>query len=252
MTMLSLATLLSIYPVTLLAPMVLFLREARRPNILVKSLVSFFGSLLVWATLSWSLSGIPAPIGPTAVSRLADFIWYATPLGCNIMIGDLRPNLGLAWYMFVEMFDHFRSFFLGVFQLNLFIYVAPMSIKFRQDPVLLTVFLMAVQSIFKPYPTLIDSVMIVTFLTFCGNGLLKRSVLLRLYPFAMIAFSMLAPINWHYWIHQGSGNANFFYAITLFYNACHICLILDIMYRWFIRDLEKRNPGVSLKDVYHY
>ena len=31
---------------------------------------------------------------------------------------DLTPNVGMWWYFFTEMFDHFRPFFLGVFQVS--------------------------------------------------------------------------------------------------------------------------------------
>lgn len=32
---------------------------------------------------------------------------------------DLTPNVGMWWYFFNEMFDHFRPFFRGVFQVSL-------------------------------------------------------------------------------------------------------------------------------------
>lgn len=31
-------------------------------------------------------------------------------------MSDLTPNVGMWWYFFTQMFDHFRNFFLGVFQ----------------------------------------------------------------------------------------------------------------------------------------
>ena len=39
--------------------------------------------------------------------------------------------MGLFWYFFLEMFDHFRLFFLWVLQLNAFIYLIPFTIIFR-------------------------------------------------------------------------------------------------------------------------
>lgn len=37
----------------------------------------------------------------------------------SLSVSDLTPNVGMWWYFFTEMFDHFRSFFLGVFQVSL-------------------------------------------------------------------------------------------------------------------------------------
>lgn len=58
-------------------------------------------------------------------------------MGANVMLSkrltipDLTPTIGLGWYFFIEMFDHFRSFFVGVFQLHILAYVAPLTIAYR-------------------------------------------------------------------------------------------------------------------------
>lgn len=49
----------------------------------------------------------------------------------SVAISDLKPNIGLAWYFFIEMFDHFRAFFLVVFALHPLIYIAPFTIAYR-------------------------------------------------------------------------------------------------------------------------
>ena len=49
----------------------------------------------------------------------------------SLTIPDLTPTIGLGWYFFIEMFDHFRTFFVGVFQLHLLMYVAPLCFAFR-------------------------------------------------------------------------------------------------------------------------
>lgn len=59
------------------------------------------------------------------------------------------------WYFFTEMFDHFRVFFRGVFQLHTFIYIAPLCIRF-EDPLHVVLLLSCVISTWKSYPTLGD------------------------------------------------------------------------------------------------
>ena len=51
----------------------------------------------------------------------------------SLQVSDLTPNMGLFWYFFTEMFEHFRNFFLWVFQLNAFFYCIPLTIKLRYD-----------------------------------------------------------------------------------------------------------------------
>jgi hypothetical protein len=36
----------------------------------------------------------------------------------RLELGDLSPNVGLWWYFFTEMFDHFRPFFLAIFSVR--------------------------------------------------------------------------------------------------------------------------------------
>lgn len=49
----------------------------------------------------------------------------------SLLITDLTPNLGLWWYFFMEMFDHFRDFFLLTFNVHVACYVLPFAIKYR-------------------------------------------------------------------------------------------------------------------------
>ncbi len=76
------------------------------------------------------------------------------------------PNSGMWWYFFTEMFDHFRNFFLGVFQvrkslitlnpqLHIAIYVLPVCLRV-QDPLQAVLVLVGVISTWKSYPTLGD------------------------------------------------------------------------------------------------
>ena len=52
-------------------------------------------------------------------------------LSDSLTISDLKPNIGLAWYFFIEMFDHFRAFFLVVFALHPLLYVAPFTFAYK-------------------------------------------------------------------------------------------------------------------------
>jgi len=69
----------------------------------------------------------------------------------SLSVSDLTPNVGLNWYFFTEMFDHFRTFFVGAFQasfsagvslesqadthplaqMHIAIYVAPLCIRLQ-------------------------------------------------------------------------------------------------------------------------
>jgi phosphatidylinositol glycan class U len=78
---------------------------------------------------------------------------YGTPL----LLPDLTPNVGLWWYFFIEMFDSFREFFLGVFWLHMASYVGGLTIRVRKQPLFVVVALVGIFAVFQPYPSVADS-----------------------------------------------------------------------------------------------
>lgn len=50
--------------------------------------------------------------------------------------------------------------------------------------------------------------------------------------------SCLGPVFYHLWIYAGSGNANFFYAITLVFAVGQGVLLGDAMFALLRRDVE--------------
>lgn len=75
----------------------------------------------------------------------------------RLTVPDLRPNVGLFWYFFTEMFEHFRPLFVCAFQINaLFLYVVPLSFRLYEEPMLLATSLTALSAIFKSYPSVGD------------------------------------------------------------------------------------------------
>lgn len=75
----------------------------------------------------------------------------------RLTVPDLRPNIGLFWYFFTEMFEHFRMLFICAFQINCaFLYLVPLTLRLHDEPMLLATSLTALMAIFKSYPSLGD------------------------------------------------------------------------------------------------
>ncbi|XP_036804287.1 phosphatidylinositol glycan anchor biosynthesis class U protein-like [Oncorhynchus mykiss] len=146
---------------------------------------------------------------------------------------DLTPNIGLFWYFFAEMFEHFRLFFICVFQINVFFYTIPLSIKLKEHPVFLIFMQIAIISIFKFYPTVGDIALYMAFLP-AWNHLYRflRNIFLVLV--VLLACSALFPVLWHLWIYAGS--ANFYYSITLLFNVAQILGVSDYFYVYLQRE----------------
>lgn len=83
------------------------------------------------------------------------FVWNT--IGFILTVPDLRPNIGLYWYFFTEMFEHFRWLFIASFQINVgLLYIIPLASRLRHDPMLLAFSYLAIAAIFKSYPCIGD------------------------------------------------------------------------------------------------
>ncbi|WAR11372.1 PIGU-like protein [Mya arenaria] len=82
-------------------------------------------------------------LGLTAALFLASYFiegstrFLPATTGFILGVPDLTPNLGVFWYFFTEMFEHFRPFFICVFQINAFLFTVPLAIKLKDHPIFL-------------------------------------------------------------------------------------------------------------------
>ncbi|KAG8131847.1 putative Phosphatidylinositol glycan anchor biosynthesis class U protein [Naja naja] len=242
---LALATYQSLYPLTLFAPAVLYLLQRQFIPVKMKSKEFWFftmqyaglylGSLIVIICLSFF------------VLNSWDFI--PSVYGFILSVPDLTPNVGLFWYFFAEMFEHFSLFFVCVFQINVFFYTIPLALKLKEHPMFFMFVQLAIISIFKSYPTVGDIALYMAFLPLWShlyqckfyiivNVGIVHNVLRNVFILScvLIVCSLLFPVLWHLWIYAGSANSNFYYAITLTFNVGQIFLISDYFYAFLQRE----------------
>ncbi|KAF9382066.1 hypothetical protein CPB97_007364 [Podila verticillata] len=230
------ASYLSLYPAMLAIPVMIMLTEriqdveAKKRTILRCS-AFFLASLSSLFLLSFVLT------------NSWDFI--GSVYGTILAVSDLTPNLGLFWYFFIEMFDQFRPFFLIVFQIHVFIFAVPISIKLRKYPLFICFLLSTVMGAFKGYPSVGDASLYLGLLPLCSE-IFKYMRYSFLIVNLFLYSSFLAPIFWYLWVYVGSGNANFFYAIGLVYGIGEIVLMIDTTFALLRRDFEAASPPDSV------
>ncbi len=146
------------------------------------------------------------------------------------------------------MFDSFRSFFLAVFWLHLASYVGGLCIRVRTQPLAVISVYLGILAIFKPYPAVADTSLFVGVLP-----LFAHVVPLMRYAFVAVASqlyaSFLGPAFFHLWIYAGSGNANFFYAITLVWSLAQSVLVTDLLFSVIRDEWEAERPEMVGKEV---
>ncbi|KAI0431067.1 GPI transamidase subunit PIG-U [Xylaria sp. FL1042] len=242
MLALAFASYLSMYPILLLPPLVLLAYDRQRQSNQITSPVQFAGTTVL--TVASSLSAL------FAISYLLAGSWefFPSTYGIQLTLTDLTPNVGLWWYFFVEMFDSFRSFFLGVFWLHLSSYVGGLSIRIRSQPLAALTILLGILSIFKPYPSIAD-----ISLSLAVVPLFRHVFPLMRYTFfaasTILYSAFLGPAFYYLWIYAGSGNANFFYAITLVWSLGQSLLVTDLTFAILRDEWEVERPEMVGKEI---
>lgn len=243
MVALSFASYLSMYPVLLLPPLVLLAFD-RQPSKRGTQPAAKFAATntLIFAGCIGMLLGI------SFVLTGNSWQFLARTYGIQLTLSDLTPNVGLWWYFFIEMFDSFRAFFLAVFWLHLASYTGGLSIRLRNQPLVVLTLLLGIFSIFKPYPSISDASLFLAMLP-----LFRHIFPLMRYTFVgtstILYATFLGPAFYHLWIYAGSGNANFFYAITLVWSLGQSLLVSDLTFAVLRDEWEVERPEMIGKEV---
>ncbi|OXB39768.1 phosphatidylinositol glycan, class U [Cryptococcus neoformans] len=215
--LLAVAVHTSFYPIILLPPIVILLGKTNttqsKKSSVLQSLSFFAASTMAIGVFNFVIMG-------------NNWIWKS--LGTSLEVTNLTPNVGMWWYFFTEMFDHFRTFFLGVFQLHTVIYIAPICIRMVDRPLDAILLLLAIFVTWKSFPALGDMGLCAGLIG-CFPDILANlrhplfSLTVHLYT------SILLPLLHSLWLLTGTGNANFFYAATMVYGLNASLVIVDML-----------------------
>ena len=233
---LALATYKSLYPVMLIVPLCVILSEDK-PHLLtktsIKTTIVFSAFLAMLLYISYFIMG-------------QSWSFLNSTYGFILSVPELTPNMSLFWYFFTEMFEHFRLFFVCTFQVNVFIYVIPMTFKLKKDPFLLSFGLIGLIAIFKSYPSYGDVGFYISLLPMLKH-LFPYTKQLFIVACMFLASTVLGPILYHLWIYNGSANANYFFAINLVFGTAQIFLVTDILVAYLKREFYLRNGYKELR-----
>ena len=230
----ALAAYLSLYPIVLVVPAALFLT-----HIDVKShdLRSYLAATSLVQTGVCTFSALGLLLYASQYFEGGSWDFLQSTYGFILNVPDLTPNIGVFWYFFTEMFEHFRLFFICVFQIHAFIYVVPLTFRLADHPIFLTYMLVALGAIFKSYPSYADCVLYLSLLPLWRHVMrYMRNNFVVAVMFAVCA--VLAPVLWHLWLLAGSANANFYFAITLVLCTAQIFLLTDLLFAFLRREYD--------------
>ncbi|KAH3676445.1 hypothetical protein WICMUC_002076 [Wickerhamomyces mucosus] len=162
----------------------------------------------------------------------------------SFYFAKISPNLGLWWYFFIEMFEFFIPFYTQIFNLLQIVFIIPLSLRLPfQFSFLLSVAIIKFGNNFAELTDLI----LISGLFLTQSYIFGHLKLAYLGVLLLIMAVILAPIFYHLWINLGSGNSNFFYAITLLYNLGLAISLVDYIWavlQWEFK-LDTKNKNVN-------
>ncbi|KAI9219243.1 GPI transamidase subunit PIG-U-domain-containing protein [Blastocladiella britannica] len=217
----ALAFLLGLHPIVMLPIVALIERRATHlsAHALIPAMLIQVGAwIMMWSMFATHALGMdPWHIANATLG----FLWR---------VPDMTPNVGLWWYFLMEVFDHFREFFVFVFHAHVFMYLAPVLLRYGKElPVFAFVVYLGILAALRPYPTAGDWALWIGFLPLYATTW-KYHRYSYLTSSLVLFTGLLYPTMYVLWTHLGSGNANFPYSLTLLAGVTATLLLADLMH----------------------
>ena len=156
---------------------------------------------------------------------------------------DLSPNMGLNWYFFMQMFDRFRRYFVALFTMLQFIFVAPLTIRLYEYPIILVSAFFLLGVLFKPVHTLHDASIGLAMVLMAPRTMARMGNASLVSLFAIVVPATLNVMFYWLWLETGTGNANYMFFQCLAYNVFLAIITLD-----FISASMKRDKALRLTE----
>lgn len=127
------------------------------------------------------------------------------------------------------MFQEFKGFYKFVLHSQILIFSIPISVRFCHRPMFAFFLHAMLMAIFKPFPVAADVALYLNLLPMFVPALRwsHPGVMLGL---VMQMAAIMGPATLYQWLHTGSANSNFFYAMTLVWAGAQVLLMLLITF----------------------
>lgn len=163
-----------------------------------------------------------------------------------ISLSKISPNIGLWWYLFTEMFEFFRNFYVGIFNIYGFLFLIPITWRLYErkdrsnvetgDSFLAFVLCFAWINFSKSYPVVGDLAQVLLFLPFFYTTSLPHTRFVFVPVLVFFIALILAPIFYYCWIVLGNGNSNFFYSLNLVWGIGYALLLTNVLWGRLVKD----------------
>ena len=172
----------------------------------------------------------------------APFLYTGGITLSHVLLQEIRPNLGISWYLITEMFSKYEYFYRVLLAVHPYVYVYPLFMmldrhrqltNYQASNQLYSAILVASCFLFNPSPQLPE-----LFLFACFFSPHWRLISLSPSRFVTVTFTQLNGIwiglitsylMWVMWTMRLGGNANFFFFQSMLYNGMALGFIVGLL-----------------------
>mmetsp|Transcript_14085 Transcript_14085/g.15917 ORF Transcript_14085/g.15917 Transcript_14085/m.15917 type:complete len:505 (+) Transcript_14085:138-1652(+) len=227
---LAMLTYMELYNIVFLCPLVCYLQRSKRKMTKAFIVSTFITWYFVLNIISWMFSASEHGI-LHGVSALGD------------QTNELTPNIGMFWYLFMNLFIRHRQFYDVCTKGFPFLFVVPMSLRFYRYPFALVAILHMLITLLKPIPTLPDMVLGFTLIFMSPRCLVRMGHISVIALLAMPVTIVLYVMDYWLWLESGTGNPNFVFFQCLAYN-----MFLTVVMLQFVSSSMERDKALRLTE----
>eukprot|EP00850_Spirogloea_muscicola_P007407 SM000037S13542 [mRNA] locus=s37:573119:576148:+ [translate_table: standard] len=273
-----LAVHLSLYPITLIVPILLLLRrgpdrpkaakrlaqiltlQAHRQDKQSRSVSALSAAAMECdnpkaeaaapsgrvdrALRAWR--GWPPGAVEASLFALWSALWGAALAALCILA--LRRQAGAAVvlpkYFFAEVFEHFRVFFAFAFHAAAVLLLPPLALRLAHRPLFLAFAYTATTSLLKSYPSVGDTALYLGLASLFVPQLAGMRFL-GVIGFGFAYVASMGLVMYDLWIWKGIGNANFYFAVGLVNTLVQSVFVVESVHTVLQHDRALKRAGVS-------
>ncbi|THD28695.1 CDC91 cell division cycle 91 1, partial [Fasciola hepatica] len=207
------------------------------PSRLLRATASLLGFALTLAGLFWA----------SYILENGQWLFLNSVYLYQFTFADCTAQLGIYWYMFVEMFEHFQDLFVWVFQLLLPVLVVALSLRFYYDPLYLSYLVAFLINVLQPYHSVGEFGYLIALLPLWSH-LVKTARMRLITPCVLLSALVLTPLFRYMWLQPGTANANFYFSACMVYAVGQNLLFADLLNAYSKREYILRvGPSFKLK-----
>ena len=167
----------------------------------------------------------------------------------GIRVADLTPGLGVAWYLFLLLYERFWRYFELVVTAAPWLHLGPIAVRLWYQPMLMASALLVIGTLAAPQLGASEFAFVLALVLAAplNRAHFPRA---RAAALALVAVVCTLPMMWHLWLEAGSANANYFYFQSLIATA-----LLHGFAMWSVSSaasasLGRRRDRAELRTVY--